>query len=104
MQGPVPQANRSGRLPAPAMLGAALRALWARLRLHIHGWVVLRKPSVCTAGVICCCQMPQEKVSEGSESDKWAEWGQAVRWAGGQVPHQLYWGWGCLRTRSLLTL
>lgn len=55
--GAVP-ANRSGSLPAPVMLGAAPRALWASFRLHIHGWVVLRLLALSTAGLIFCCQTP----------------------------------------------
>lgn len=52
-------ANRSGRLPAAAMLGAAPRALWARFRLHVRGWVVLRLPALSKAALIFCCQTPQ---------------------------------------------
>ena len=43
------------------MLGAAPGALWARFRLHIHDWVVLRLPALSKAGLIFCCQTPQGK-------------------------------------------
>lgn len=58
-------ANQSGRLPAPAMPGAAPSALWARLRLHIHGLVVLRLPALQSSTDFLLSD-PTQEVPEGS--------------------------------------
>lgn len=38
---------------------SSTRSPWARLRLHIHGWVVLRLPALSKTGLIFCCQTPE---------------------------------------------
>lgn len=93
--------NRSDRLPAPAMPAAALAALRARRRLHIHGWAGLRLPALPEAGQISCCQTPQGSLRfQGMVSGMSGQHGDRQLGGLGSGTTQLHWGWLCLRTRS----